>query len=126
MADITPPPEGLRRFRLDTGDWSWVDTWIARLGTDAFFAYYNWVYGALLRLPVGRFYDITKIQPDRQELFVKFACEFIIYGRRTDYLFSDDFTRIERKEPYNEENRKETAGLPASKVDRRGRALRQG
>lgn len=116
MADITPPAEGFSRYRLDTGDWSWVSEWIDRIGSEAFFAYYNWVYGALLSLPVGRYYDITKIPADRQELFVKFACEFIIYGRRTDYLFSDDFTRIERKEPY-EEDRKETAGIPASKVD---------
>lgn len=115
MADSAPA--GFSRYRLDTSDWGWVGDWIARIGHDEFFAYYNWVYSALLRLPVGRFYRVAAVADDRRELFVKFCCEFILYSPTGgDYLFSEDFSTIKRYEHYEEE-RKEGGGLQPPQVD---------
>lgn len=78
----------------------WIDEYLSRLGTEEFCKFEARVYSALEKLGINKFYDITEVQPENQELFIKFCCLYIY--RHPEYEFNEDFTQIWRKESYEQ------------------------
>jgi hypothetical protein len=81
-------------------DWEWVDRLMAEVGIDEFWDYLEKVWDAIDNLYPKQHYNIeTKIPPERQELFIKFGCLYILdHGgcEVSGIQFSEDYTKIIR------------------------------
>ena len=86
----------LSQYRL-TASMEWVDRYIAALGLQEFANYQEKVYHALQILRPGKHYDLVRDVPeDKQELFIKLCCMYMISVDPYNLNFSEDFTRIEK------------------------------
>lgn len=85
-------------------DWQWVDKTIAEVGKDDFWSFMNKVWSAIEKLCPAQFYNIEKSVPkERQELFIKFGCLYILDHGGCDACgiqFSEDYTKITRYKTY--------------------------
>lgn len=87
----------LSQSRLN--DWTWVDRYYNDLGKEEFWDYLNKVWNAIEKLLPHQYYVIRTIPVDRQDLFVKFSCLYIIdHGgcEKCGVQFSSDYSRIIR------------------------------
>lgn len=93
--------EGLQRFRLT--NWDWFQEWYDKLGADEYWAYDNYVWKQIENLRPHSRYNIELIPEDRQELFIKLACEYIIENGGIDesgICFSSDWKYLIRTKPW--------------------------
>lgn len=84
----------LSHFRLDDRS-DWVDRYYDSLGQRGFQDYRMKVYNALSKLRKGHFYNVLDIEEEKQELFIKFCCEYILHYDG-DIYFDEDFTKVWR------------------------------
>lgn len=85
---------GLQQYMLPIGDrFSWIDTFIGKMGSQEFCNYYDKVCAALERLKPGHHYNIANDVPqDQQEIFVK--CCHLYSLSHPEYDFNIDVTKI--------------------------------
>jgi len=93
---LSTKAEGLNLsgFRLDERS-DWVDRYIDSLGLSGFQDYRQKTYSALESLKKGHYYDVLAIEENKQELFIKFCCEYIRYYDGDIYM-SDNYTQVWR------------------------------
>ena len=91
----------LSKYRLpDNDDKQWMLEAMHNMGFDRYMNFEKKVFDALDRLQPGKFYDITEVAEDRQELFVKLGCIYI--QTHPAVVFSNDYSKIERTKYYEQ------------------------
>ena len=92
----------LQQYKIS--NWEWVEPTLQNIGREDFWEYLNKVWNAIEKLCPKQYYNIeTSVPPERQELFIKFGCLYIIDHGGCDACgiqFSDDFTKITRYKTY--------------------------
>ena len=87
--------ETLERYRLN--DMSQLDRYLEKSRINEYFEYKNKIFVALDNFKIGHCYNIQKQVPkDKQDLFIKICCLYILQHYK-EYIFSDDYSLIERR-----------------------------
>lgn len=87
----------LSKYRLI--DWDWQLVYVAQMGEESYNAYACKVWGALDRLRENEYYNVEKqVKEERWDLFIKLCCQYIL--THSEYEFSNDYTKIIRRECY--------------------------
>ena len=88
----------LRKYRLpDDSRGEWIDEAIKEMGYEEYSHFRDRVWNALEVLKPGKYYDVTEIPADKQNLFIKISCIYI--QTHPAVVFSDDYSRLEKEEP---------------------------
>ena len=93
----------LSKHRMNNYDW--LKEYTAQRGKEAFDKFINDVYKFLLEMKPGSFFQIEgNVKPENIDFFIKVCCMFIHerYCSKqkftTEYIFSDDYTKIIHRE----------------------------
>ena len=78
-------------------DWAWRDEYRAKMGAEAYDAFFESLWIRLDQLRVNEYYDIAwQVKPCNRDLFIKICCQYIL--THNDFEFSNDYTKIIRRE----------------------------
>lgn len=78
-------------------DWNWQKEYREKIGESAYNAFFESLWLSLGQLQVNEYYDIARqVKPENRDLFIKICCQYVLTHK--DYEFSNDYTKIIRRE----------------------------
>lgn len=100
------------QYRLTAHD-DFIEQAIEQIGLKELFEFEEKVYLALDLLKEGKYYNVSDVQADRIELFIKIACLYIQHHPQV--VFNNSYTRIYKEVKYE-----------SRKMDKRRKEIRNG